>query len=48
MLAHPSLGMRTTYCAYALQDAMASDESFIIRKAIEAGAIILGKANLQV
>lgn len=41
-------GMRTTYGSYALQYSMAPDVAFIIQKAEEAGAIVLGKTNLQV
>ncbi|RAR02945.1 amidase signature domain-containing protein [Stemphylium lycopersici] len=39
--------MQTTYGSYALQYFMAPDVAFIIQKTEEAGAIVLGKTNLQ-
>ncbi|KAH6640376.1 amidase family protein [Chaetomium tenue] len=40
------LGMKTTSGAYALQNATASNDAFIVEKAREAGMIVIGKANL--
>jgi amidase len=48
MVTDQSRGMQTTYGAYALQDSVGPDVAFIIQKAEEAGAIVLGKTNLQV
>ena len=41
-----SLGMKTTSGAYALQNATAIQDAFIVGKAREAGMIVIGKANL--
>jgi Asp-tRNA(Asn)/Glu-tRNA(Gln) amidotransferase A subunit family amidase len=48
MVTDRSRGMRTTYGAYALQDSVAPNVAFIVQKAEEAGAIVIGKTNLQV
>src|SRR5262245_17566497 len=48
MVTDPKLGLRTTYGAYALQYSTARKSSFIIQKAEEAGAIVLGKTNPEV
>ena len=48
MVSDPTLGMRTTYGAYALQDSIYPKQAFVLDKAQEAGAILIGKANLQV
>lgn len=48
MATDPSLGMKTTFGAYAFQNASASHDAFLVAKAREAGLIILGKTNLAV
>jgi amidase len=48
MVTDQSRGMQTTYGAYALEDSIGPDVAFIIQKAEEAGAVVLGKTNLQV
>jgi Asp-tRNA(Asn)/Glu-tRNA(Gln) amidotransferase A subunit family amidase len=48
MATDKSLGMRTTSGAYALQNATANYDAFIIEKARQAGMIVIGKANLGV
>ncbi|KAK3376844.1 amidase signature domain-containing protein [Lasiosphaeria ovina] len=41
-----SLGMKTTSGAYAIQNATASRDAFMVEKARKAGMIVIGKANL--
>jgi Asp-tRNA(Asn)/Glu-tRNA(Gln) amidotransferase A subunit family amidase len=48
MATDKSLGMRTTSGAYALKNATANYDAFIVEKAREAGMIVIGKANLAV
>ena len=44
----PSLGLETTCGTLALKGAKAREDAAIIKRAIEAGLIILGKTNLTV
>ncbi|MCJ1357711.1 MAG: hypothetical protein MMC33_007707 [Icmadophila ericetorum] len=44
---HPSLGMKTTAGSIALLDSRPRENAAVIGKLIEAGLIILGKANLS-
>jgi amidase len=44
----PSLGMDTTCGSYALRGATASKDATIITRLLEAGMLIIGKANLTV
>lgn len=48
MATDKSLGMKTTSGAYALQNATANHDAFIVEKAREAGMVVIGKANLGV
>lgn len=48
MATEARLGMPTSAGAYALQNASASSDAFLIAKARQAGLILLGKANLGV
>ncbi len=48
MATNRSLGMKTTSGAYALHNATANYDAFIVQKAREAGMIVIGKANLEV
>ncbi len=48
MATNSSLGLKTTSGAYALQNATATRDAFIVNKAKKAGMIVLGKANLAV
>jgi len=43
-----SLGMKTTSGAYALRNATARHDAFIVKRAREAGLVVIGKANLGV
>ncbi len=45
---HPSLGLRTTAGSLALYDSKPRRNAKVVDMLIEAGAIILGKANLSV
>ncbi|CAH0021083.1 unnamed protein product [Clonostachys rhizophaga] len=46
MATDESLGMKTTSGAYALRNATARRDAFIVKKAREAGLVVIGKANL--
>uniref|UniRef100_A0A0B7KBT1 Amidase domain-containing protein n=1 Tax=Bionectria ochroleuca TaxID=29856 RepID=A0A0B7KBT1_BIOOC len=46
MATEESLGMKTTSGAYALRNATARRDAFIVKKAREAGLVVIGKANL--
>ena len=48
MATDKNLGMRTSSGSYALQNATATRNAFIVEKALEAGLIVIGKANLGV
>lgn len=48
MLTDSSSGVPTTFGTYAFSNATASRDAFVVAKLKEAGAIILGKANLGV
>ena len=48
MVTDRSLGMGTTYGSYALQYSIAPKMAFVVDKAQEAGAILIGKTNPQV
>jgi amidase len=45
---HPDLGMDTTAGTYALVGSTVPDSAPVIKQLLEAGAIIIGKANLSV
>lgn len=43
-----TLGMKTTFGAYAFRNATAPAHATIVAKALQAGMIVLGKSNLGV
>jgi len=48
MATNLSFGLRTTFGAYAFENATTPYDAFVVAKTREAGLIILGKTNLAV